>query len=252
MLDTLFTKPNKIFLWKDAQKIEYLPNWVCKLISSFGHFKCDEVAKRSSSCVRVFFCEKDISRLPDAVARSIFLVLSKSIYVSIELGFAPDFNNFDCTKSLIFLISSKDGLKTLFSITSRKIDNDTPIDDIKGALKDKLEKNKELAIMSRTLGTILRDAPLEISINDLSIKEWDKEAVTNKFKELKFNRFIERFDLNGIGTPKVEKKVDKLLKIALKSSNPLRASLASHLTGNEWYRLLDIQKYQVKMNNHYQ
>lgn len=111
-------------------------------------------------------------------------------------------------KTALKLIKEYEDIDTLYN----KLENGTA-DDIKGALKDKLEKNKELAIISRTLGTILRDAPLEISINDLSIKEWDKEAVTNKFKELKFNRFIERFDLNGIGTPKVEKKVDKLLKI---------------------------------------
>lgn len=111
-------------------------------------------------------------------------------------------------KTALKLIKEYEDIDTLYN----KLENGTA-DDIKGALKDKLEKNKELAIMSRTLGTILRDAPLEISINDLSIKEWDKEAVTNKFKELKFNRFIERFDLNGMGTPKVEKKVDKLLKI---------------------------------------
>lgn len=85
--------------------------------------------------------------------------------------------------------------------------------DIKGALKEKLEKNKELAIMSRTLGTILQDAPLEIKIDDLKIKEWDKEAVTDKFKELKFNRFIERFNLDGLGTSKKEKKIDDLFKI---------------------------------------
>ena len=107
-------------------------------------------------------------------------------------------------KTALKLIKEYEDIDTLYN----KLENGTA-DDIKGALKDKLEKNKELAIISRTLGTILRDAPLEISINDLSIKEWDKEAVTNKFKELKFNRFIERFDLNGIGTPKVEKKVDK-------------------------------------------
>lgn len=38
-------------------------------------------------------------------------------------------------------------------------------------------------MLSRTLGTILRDAPLGVNIEDLRTKEWDKEAVTNKFKE---------------------------------------------------------------------
>ena len=77
---------------------------------------------------------------------------------------------------------------------------------IKGALKEKLTNNKESAILSRTLGTILLDAPLDVEVKDLAVKDWNKEAVTNKFKELRFNRFIERFDLNGLGTAKVNKK----------------------------------------------
>ena len=85
--------------------------------------------------------------------------------------------------------------------------------DIKGALKEKLENNKDSAFMSRELGTILVDAPLGVNVEDLEVKEWNKEAVTNKFKELQFNRFIERFKLKGLGTVKEEKKIDDLFKI---------------------------------------
>ena len=93
----------------------------------------------------------------------------------------------------------------------KKIENNEA--DVKGALKDKLINNKELAMLSRTLGTILIEAPLNVNIEDLKTKEWNKEAVTNKFKELKFNRFIERFDLNGLGTKKEENKIENLFKI---------------------------------------
>ena len=85
--------------------------------------------------------------------------------------------------------------------------------DIKGALKEKLEKNKELAILSRTLGTILRDAPIDIDVESLKIKEWNKEAITSKFKELRFNRFIERFELNNLGTVKTQNKINDLFEI---------------------------------------
>ena len=85
---------------------------------------------------------------------------------------------------------------------------------IKGTLKTKLENNKDLAILSRTLGTILRDAPLDVDIEDLKVKEWNKEAVTNRFKELKFNRFIERFNLNGLETiEETQKKIDDMFAI---------------------------------------
>ena len=90
--------------------------------------------------------------------------------------------------------------------------------DVKGALKDKLVNNKDSALMSRELGTILIDAPLGINIEDLKVKEWNKEAVTNKFKELQFNRFIERFELKGLGTIKEEKKIENLLKIEKQSN----------------------------------
>ena len=86
--------------------------------------------------------------------------------------------------------------------------------NIKGALKEKLEKNKDLAIMSRTLGEILLDAPIDVEIEDLKIKEWDEEKVTTKFKELRFNRFLDRFNLNGTSSEKAgSKNLDDLLNI---------------------------------------
>ena len=69
---------------------------------------------------------------------------------------------------------------------------------IKGKLKENLIQNKDLALLSRTLGTIDVNVPINgISIDDLKIKEWDKEAVYNKFKELNFKRYIDRFELSG-------------------------------------------------------
>ena len=97
---------------------------------------------------------------------------------------------------------------------------------IKGALKEKLTNNKESAILSRTLGTILLDAPLDVEVKDLAVKDWNKEAVTNKFKELQFNRFIERFDLNGLGTPKKEAKIEDLFTLVELDKNTLKDELS--------------------------
>ena len=68
-------------------------------------------------------------------------------------------------------------------------------DDLKPKTKEKLVNDKEMAYLSRTLGTINREVPLDNKIEDLKIKEWNKEKVTEKFKELNFNRFMERFNL---------------------------------------------------------
>ena len=66
---------------------------------------------------------------------------------------------------------------------------------IKGKLKEKLLENKDLAYLSRTLGTINLEVPIEESMQDFARKEWNKEEVGKTFQELRFNRFIERFDL---------------------------------------------------------
>ena len=67
--------------------------------------------------------------------------------------------------------------------------------DVKGKLREKLLENKELAFLSRTLGTIDREAPIEEKIEDLKVAEWNKKDVYNLFKYLRFNRFIERFNM---------------------------------------------------------
>ena len=73
-------------------------------------------------------------------------------------------------------------------------------DDLKPKTKEKLVNDKEMAYLSRTLGTINREVPLDNKIEDLKIKEWNKEKVTEKFKELNFNRFMERFNLKEEST----------------------------------------------------
>ena len=84
--------------------------------------------------------------------------------------------------------------------------------NIKGSLKEKIENNKDLALLSKTLGTILLDAKLDVNIDDLQTKQWNKDAVLQRFKQLKFNRFIERFSLSE-ETSNEPKKLAKLYEI---------------------------------------
>ena len=78
---------------------------------------------------------------------------------------------------------------------------------VKGKMKEKITSNKELAELSRFLGTINVEVPIEESIDDLKIKDWNKEDVLCIFKELNFNRFIDRFSLNDFQ----EKKENEVL-----------------------------------------
>ena len=65
----------------------------------------------------------------------------------------------------------------------------------KGKQKENLENNKDLAFLSKTLGTIDTDAPIDRELSLFEVKPWDRKSVLEIFKYLKFNRFIERFNL---------------------------------------------------------
>ena len=81
---------------------------------------------------------------------------------------------------------------------------------LKGKIKEKIEENKDLAYLSRTLGTIDTNAPIEKDLEALKVIDWDFEEVFSIFKELRFNRFIERFSLEekASGKPVSENKED--------------------------------------------
>ena len=81
-------------------------------------------------------------------------------------------------------------------------------DDLKGKQREKIEANKDLAILSRTLGTINVNVPIEKNIEDLKVKNWNREEVLSIFEELRFNRYIDRFNLRDSASS-VENKEDE-------------------------------------------
>lgn len=107
-------------------------------------------------------------------------------------------------------------------------------DDLKPKIKEKLIENRELAELSRTLGTINIDVPIEEKIEDLRIKEWNNEEVFSKFKELNFNRFIERFELHGNSeTPKDINKLFDLQTIFLNQENEIIDEVITRIKQDE-------------------
>lgn len=65
-------------------------------------------------------------------------------------------------------------------------------DKLKGKLKERIEENKEKAIMSKKLATILVDAPVEFDEQDLVLQEPDKDKVLELFSELEFRTLAKR------------------------------------------------------------
>ena len=93
-------------------------------------------------------------------------------------------------KTAIGLIQEYGSIENLYN----KIENGQ--DNLKGKLREKIVENKEPAELSKTLGTIDINAPIASSLEELTKKEWNNDAVYSIFKNLRFNRYIERFELS--------------------------------------------------------
>lgn len=65
-------------------------------------------------------------------------------------------------------------------------------DELKGALRKKIEENVEQIRFSRFLATICTEAPVEVSIESLICKEPDMEELAELFRGLEFRTLIER------------------------------------------------------------
>ena len=115
--------------------------------------------------------------------------------------------------------------------------------EIKGKLKERLEENKELAYLSRTLGEIDINADIEKDLNKLKNVEWNYEAVYEIFKALSFNKYIERFNLQKYALNSNEEKETLNEEIIVKESITEEGikSLISNIKENkEMYFYADI------------
>ena len=65
-------------------------------------------------------------------------------------------------------------------------------DELKGALKTKIDTNVELIELSRFLATIKTDAPITLDLEALKREEPDEEKIQDLFEELEFRTLIKR------------------------------------------------------------
>jgi DNA polymerase-1 len=61
------------------------------------------------------------------------------------------------------------------------------VDKIEGKLKDKVKDGAEMARLSRQLAVIMRDAPVSLKIDDLTVQSFDDEALKALLVEFEFN-----------------------------------------------------------------
>ncbi len=143
-------------------------------------------------------------------------------------------------------------------------------DDLKGKQREKIKDNKELAELSKTLGTINLEVPIEDTLEQFKVEEWDKEKVLKLFKELNFNRYIERFHLTGekednqeenykIEFKTVEKSLEEVMNIIIEQKNMIfylqtekddnpENIIKEKITGMSLYNPDTQEAYYIKLN----
>ncbi|HRY82558.1 MAG TPA: DNA polymerase I [Candidatus Moranbacteria bacterium] len=66
------------------------------------------------------------------------------------------------------------------------------ISEIKGTVKEKLERDKMQAIQSKHLATIHQEVPVELNLEEAKTHEFDREKLVRLFQELNFYSLIKR------------------------------------------------------------
>ena len=65
--------------------------------------------------------------------------------------------------------------------------------ELKGKMKEKIEANKELGLLSKQLATIMLDVPVTFNAKDFELDHPDVEKVKEIFQELEFRRLTDNF-----------------------------------------------------------
>lgn len=104
-------------------------------------------------------------------------------------------------------VGEKTGIKLLkqYSTIENLIEH---TDELKGSIKTKIEENKDLALMSKELATIITNVPIEVKLEDLEYGDYNKDDVVEKFKEFGFTSLITKLlDIEG-GETTIKEEID--------------------------------------------
>ena len=66
------------------------------------------------------------------------------------------------------------------------------LDEVKGKLRERLAEHRESAFLSRQIGRILTDLPVELDLERARTGRYDRRAVAQRFRELEFRSLIDR------------------------------------------------------------
>lgn len=92
--------------------------------------------------------------------------------------------------------------------------------ELQGKMREKVEENKELGLLSKKLATILLDCPVTFDEKDYELNHPDFEKVNEILKELEFRRIAESFNTIFKLPAETKKTIQKEEIIETKKSQP--------------------------------
>ncbi|HDQ23082.1 MAG TPA: DNA polymerase I [Candidatus Uhrbacteria bacterium] len=72
---------------------------------------------------------------------------------------------------------------------------------IKDSVREKLQKNKEKAFLSKNLATIVLDAPVKFKLAEAKIQPYDKQGLINLFQEYQFKSLLNKLPASATKQP---------------------------------------------------
>lgn len=108
-------------------------------------------------------------------------------------------------------------------------------DQLKGALKTKVETNRELITFSKFLATIKIDVPIQLNMNELVREEPNEDSLRQIFEELEFRTLIDRVLKKGnagSGTGTVKQNVLPPLPLFAEEEGTIQGDFLADFAGN--------------------
>ena len=97
--------------------------------------------------------------------------------------------------------------------------------EVKGKLRERLDEHRASAFLSRQIGRIVTDLPVELRLDEARTGRYDRRAVAQRFRELEFRSLIDRLPASSIAPtghdgPEVDSKGGLQLSLDLLGAAP--------------------------------
>ena len=125
--------------------------------------------------------------------------------------------------------------------------------ELKGAIKDKIEANAELGLLSKKLATILLDCPVTFNAEDYELSKPDVEKTDALFQELEFRQMKAQFD-KYFGTGKEYDEIDTNGNDNSNDKNQIQKKTVAKKSNEDQFDLFgfsDEESGQVKTHSNY-